>query len=191
MKTNHLPNFSLGDVGKWATFLISAGSPPTSLQVLPSTQVASTWVVAAEGCGKSDAANCTETRGGTYDVINSKNFNVSGLYGLGDEVILGYDGTDVNGTYGYDKLEIQSNSASVSVDRQVIAAITTKEFYVGNLGLSSRPISFDSDNSNTSPSLLTSLKNQKLIPSLSYGYTAGASYRKMQWTTYGFATDNQ
>lgn len=85
----------------------------------------------------------------------------------------------MNGTYGYDTLALagSSGAANISVDHQVIAAIITDDFFVGNLGLSNQAINMTSS-ADSSPSFLTSLKNQNLIPTLSYGYTAGASYRK-------------
>ena len=105
---------------------------------------------------------------------------MNALYGLGDESNLGYQGNEYNGTYGFDTLAIQGKDANVSMDHQVIAAIEVEKFYVGNLGLSANPINFTTSAgaSDSSPSLLQSLKNQNRIPSLSYGYTAGASYRK-------------
>lgn len=159
--------------------MISAGTPPQQLQVLPSTEVASTWVVAPEGCNTGDAANCTEVRGGIYDDTKSSSWNVNDIYQLGAENNLGstYSGNEENGTYGYDTLSIHGKGANVSVNHQVIAAIETKTYFVGNLGLSPQPINF-TDSSDPSPSLLQSLKNENLIPSLSYGYTAGASYRR-------------
>ena len=170
---------SLGNDGAWSTFSISAGSPPQQLQVLVATEVASSWVVAPGGCDESDAANCTKTRGGVYDYSRSSSWNEKALYGLGDEANLGYSGDEYNGTYGYDDLEIQGKGANVSINHQVISAIETKAFFVGNLGLSPYPINFTVGTTvDSSPSLLASLKNENLIPSLSYGYTAGASYRK-------------
>jgi hypothetical protein len=47
----------------------------------------------------------------------------------------------------------------------------------GTFGLSPRPTNFTNFD-NPQPSYLTSLKSKNLIPSLSYGYTAGAPYRQ-------------
>lgn len=46
----------------------------------------------------------------------------------------------------------------------------------GLLGLRQNPSNL-TNNDNTIPSLMWSLKNQSMIPSISYGYTAGAYYR--------------
>ena len=86
----------------------------------------------------------------------------------------------MNGTYGFDTLGISevSGAATVPVNQQVIADIITKRFYVGTLGLNAAPINFStSDPTDSALSLLTSLKNQNSVPSRSFGYTAGASYR--------------
>ena len=84
------------------------------------------------------------------------------------------------GQFGYDTLGVpgQSGVANVSLEHQVVAGIATNTYYLGNLGLSSQNITFGTATSDSSPSFLGSLKNENLIPSLSFGYTAGASYRK-------------
>ena len=61
------------------------------------------------------------------------------------------------------------------MDQQVIAAIDTKDFYLGSLGLTPRPVNFTWDD--PTQSFLSTLKNQSIIPSLSFGYNAGAQYR--------------
>ena len=86
------------------------------------------------------------------------------------------------GTFGYDSLAIPTaNDANITLDQQLLSGVATKDYFVGSLGLSSRPISFGSRTPggppDTKQSLITSLKEKNLIPSLSYGYTAGASYR--------------
>ena len=171
---------SIGDDGPWPSFLITVGNPPQQLQVLVSTEVSSTWVVAPGGCGPAYPVNCTGARGGAYDSTKSSSWNGNALYSLGAESNLGnpYSATDQIGDFGYDTIGLpgQSGIANVSLDHQVIAAIETNNYYVGNLGLSSQNITF-TDN-DKSPSFLDSLRNENLIPSLSFGYTAGASYRK-------------
>ena len=171
---------SIGDNGPWSTFLINVGNPPQQLQVLVSTEVSSTWVVEPGGCGPDNPANCTGARGGAYDSTKSSTWNVNAFYALATETNLGspYNDEDQIGHFGYDTIGVpgQSGVANVSLDHQVIAGIGTNNYYVGNLGLSSQNITFGS--TDTSPSFLASLKNEKLIPSLSFGYTAGASYSK-------------
>ena len=89
-----------------------------------------------------------------------------------------------NAYYGFDTLALGAPGANLpSLDNQIIAGIATNNYWLGYLGLSPLPFNFSSQNDATSmrdpqPSFLSSLKNQSLIPSLSWGYTAGASYRK-------------
>ncbi len=174
---------SLGDDGSWSTFLINVGAPPQELHVLASTDVAATWVIAPDGCQSGDASNCTTARGGTFDSNKSTSWKTKGMFGLLGETNLGYSGNDVNGTFGFDTLGIPGKSgvANVSSDDLVLAAIATREFFVGNLGLSTQPVNF-TDAGDSTPSFLNSLKNQNLIPSVSFGYTAGASYSKSSMT---------
>lgn len=180
--TDNLYLCSIGDDGPWSSFLINVGSPPQQLQVLVSTDVSSTWVVAPGGCGPAYPVNCTGARGGAYDSTKSSTWNVNALYALGAETNLGnpYSATTEIGDFGYDTLGVsgQSGAANVSLNHQVIAAIETNTYYLGSLGLSSQNITFTADSSDTSASFLGSLRNENLIPSLSFGYTAGASYRK-------------
>jgi hypothetical protein len=88
-----------------------------------------------------------------------------------------------NAYYGFDTLTLGLPGADLpSLDNQIIAGIATNNYWLGYLGLSPIPFNFSSQNDATSmrdpqPSFLSSLKNQSLIPSLSWGYTAGASYR--------------
>jgi len=98
-------------------------------------------------------------------------------WSLNEEAVLGIPQNDA-GNYGYDVLGIQlhgSSGGGVTLKDQVIAGIATNHFYIGNLGLAPRKPAFgDSQN----PSFLKSLKNENYIPSLAYGYTAGAFYSK-------------
>ena len=149
------------------------------MQVLASTQVASTWVVAPNGCTSSDASNCTQARGGSFDTTKSSSWTSKGAYQLDAEVNLGYTGNSLNGTYGFDTLAISEvTGPTVSVQHQVFADMITKQFFLGTLGLNAAPINFStSDPTDSAVSLLASLKSQNSIPSQSFGYTAGASYK--------------
>lgn len=157
--------------------------------MLVSTEVPSTWVVAPGGCGPNYPVNCTGARGGAYDSSKSSTSNVNALYTLTAETNLGspYSATTQIGNFSYDTLGVpgQSGVANVSVDHQVIASIDTNTYYLGNLGLSSQNITFNADSGNTAPSFLGSLRNENLIPSLAFGYTAGASYRKAAFRVIG------
>ena len=58
----------------------------------------------------------------------------------------------------------------------MLTGIATKDFYIGSLGITSRPVNF-TNFTDPFPSMLGTLWNNKQIPSLSFGYTAGAIYQ--------------
>ena len=97
-----------------------------------------------------------------------------GNFPLMEESNLGLDPTS---QYGYDTVGAgpTPDSGLTITDKTVVAGITNEPFYLGTLGL--KPSNSSRFNSST-PSFMTLLKDEGLIPSLSYGYTAGAIYRK-------------
>ena len=157
--------------------MIRVGTPGQDLFVTASTTVPETWVVLDDGCIASDPPSCPEDRGRTFKKNASSTWQGKRIYGLGVELNLGYR-TDNAGDYGFDTLALgYRGSGGPSLDGQVIAGIATKDFYLGSIGLTPRPINFTAED--TSPSLLSNLKSENLIPSLSFGYSAGAYYRRL------------
>lgn len=157
------------------------GSPPQEVEVFPSTEIQETWVVLKTACFNT-SSNCTDLRGGVFNPSNSSTWAPKGgLFELGAEDNLGFttnQGPDADiGLFGFDTLGLDvPGGNNISLKQQVVVGLNTTHFYRGNLGLASRPIVFG--DTTTSPSFLQSLKDFGLIPSLSYGLTAGASYRK-------------
>lgn len=171
-------SFSQGNDGSWSSLNISVGTPPQIQEVLAATQIPEIWVIEPEGC--TDPSNCTDTRGGPFDKIKSSSWITKAPYALGAESNLGYTANYDNGNYGFDAVGVgKPGAGNVSVDGQVVAGILTNDFWLGNLGLASRPMIFGSDN-DPRPSFISSLQNRSLIPSLAYGFTAGAYYRKIR-----------
>lgn len=168
---------SLGVDGAWSPFFVKVGSPPTKLRLLASTQIPESWVVLPLGC-PNDVLNCSDARGGTFDPKGSKTWQEKGTLPLGSEYNLGFSAANFdNGDYGFDTVQLGlPGQGNASLEHQLIAGIATNDFWVGNLGLASRNLIFP-DNSQAS-GLLSQLRSNNLIPSLSYGFTAGASYRK-------------
>ena len=157
--------------------MISVGTPPKEIRVLASTQVPETWVVLTAGCIPEDPSNCNDTRGGLFDASASNTWQDIIITTLNAELNLGYNNNSDAGDYGYDTLALGSSATGgVSLKHQVVAGIATKDFYLGNLGLSAQAINI-TDSNNPQPAPIKALKTQDLIPSLAYGYTAGASYR--------------
>lgn len=69
------------------------------------------------------------------------------------------------------------SSGGVSLPNQIVAGIAAKDYLLGVLGLGIQPTSFSSS-STPVKTFVQQLRDNKLIPSLSYGYTAGASYQQ-------------
>jgi hypothetical protein len=71
-----------------------------------------------------------------------------------------------------------ANSGGPTFQNQVIAGIVNPRLWVGRLGMDSKPSNF-SEFDNPQRSLIKTMKEENYIPSLSYGYTAGAYYSKL------------
>ena len=168
-----------GNDGPWSSFFIRVGNPAQNLRVLASTTVPETWVVLKSGCTDQDPSGCDLARGSLFNPNTSTTWQDQGLFSLGVETNLPYTGNYDNGDYGFDTLGLGLVGSGVIVNHSVVAGIATKDFFLGNLGLTPRPINFtEFDHPKTS--LLTNLRNANQIPSLTYGYSAGAKYRKKQ-----------
>lgn len=87
----------------------------------------------------------------------------------------GYLGLSPRGQHGIDTLQIGGDSNALVSSNNVVTGIPAQPFFLGSIGLKY---------STQSPSLLDNLKKQKLIPSLSYGYTTGALYRMYRHHTF-------
>lgn len=91
---------------------------------------------------------------------------------LGLDPQLGFTG---DGKYGFDNISL---SEGISVPSQVVGVINTTEYWLGFFGLGVEPTNFTSADK---PTFLDSMvETMSLIPSHSYGYTAGAYYRKLR-----------
>jgi hypothetical protein len=167
-----------GNDGLWSTFAIQVGTPAQSFRVLPSTAGQETWIPVPEGCTLADPRDCSHLRGASHTLFHS---NISSTWkelGISELLLdkeLGYEG---NGLYGLDTVSLQvPKSNGVTLQSQVIAGIATNDFYLGSFGIGPKPSNFTSLDYPISSSM-QSLKSQEKIPSISYGYTAGASYRE-------------
>lgn len=97
-----------------------------------------------------------------------------GLYHLSPEGNLGIMAT---GNFGYDSLGLGAQgTGGPVVNHQLVGTIATSSYWLGVLGLDSKSSNLSSFDSPV-PSLMANLKQSGSIPSLSFGYTAGAPYR--------------
>ncbi|KAL8998091.1 MAG: hypothetical protein Q9169_002784 [Polycauliona sp. 2 TL-2023] len=121
-----------------------------------------------------------DSRGGLFSPNASTTWENVGNFALDVEKNLrNYSTNWDHGNYGFDTLALgYLGSGGPTVESSVIAGLNTKDFYLGSIGLSPQPINFTATD-NPAPSLLGNLKQRNQIPSLSYGYSAGAPYRKL------------
>ena len=130
-------------------------------------------MVLSEGCVTGDPKNCPDLRGGQFKPNDSSTWQAVDFYELGLETNLGNTDT---GAFGFEKIGLDwQGSGGPVLDHQIVAGIATQEFFVGLFGLTPRPTNFTTFN-DPQPSFMESLYNKSLIPSLSWSYTAGASY---------------
>ncbi|EPS36985.1 hypothetical protein H072_9435 [Dactylellina haptotyla CBS 200.50] len=174
-----------GRDGPWSSFALQVGTPPQIVKALVGTGSNLQMVVLPEGCqAPEDSLTCPTLRGGEFFTNesstweNNTRYSTDSIYALGVESRLGFDG---NGLYGFDTLTLDwQGSGKPTIYNQSIAAIATKDFFLGVLGLNPRPTNFSDDFNNPVPSYLQNLRSNNFIPSLSWSYTAGNQYRSDQ-----------
>ncbi|KAG9847458.1 acid protease, partial [Aureobasidium melanogenum] len=158
--------------GTWSSFNLSVGVPAQEVRLLPSWQSFQTLVVAPEGCSAySNYNDCVNSRGQVFNLSQSTNWSYVGLFEFGIEQNLNLVG---NAYYGYDRI-VLDDSNHTTVEGATVGAFAVSDFWLGSLGLNPKPTNW-SDTS-YGVSLMTKLKGQDAIPSISFGYTAGAPYR--------------
>ncbi|KAL9101347.1 MAG: hypothetical protein Q9163_003394 [Psora crenata] len=162
-----------GNDGPWSSFTLQVGTPIQDVRVFISTASPNTWVVHQDGCHPSDSS-CPQARGGTFNPSTSTSWEQDGSYQFSFNQSLGLN---VQGVFGNDTLGLgfQGGGGPILKD-QIIAAHSSEELYLGIFGLNPSSTNF-TETDRGRPSYLSSLKSQNLIPSLSYGYTAGNQYR--------------
>ena len=165
------------------------GNPATEVRVLISTAGCNTWVIQSEGCpsgapGINPTMTCAQSRGELFSPSLSTTWSPLGNYSQGVEANLGYN-TVVG--YGLDTVALGFNNdtGGPTLQGQVVAGVESYLFYTGLFGLNNQPSNFTASNDEFNltdtkpyPSFLTTMRNQSLIPSLSWAYTAGAIYSK-------------
>ncbi|KAL9617202.1 MAG: hypothetical protein Q9160_008007 [Pyrenula sp. 1 TL-2023] len=166
-----------GNDGPWSTFFLGIGTPPQYLHVMISLTVTQPLLVLSEGCTSADLPTCPLHRGGLFLRNQSSTWRDHGLYELDIEKNLGFFG---NALFGYDSLLTGlPGTGAIPLKEQVVAGIAAKGFYLGLWGIGPRPINLTSLD-NPYPSMMSTLKDENIIPSVSFGYTAGARYQLKQ-----------
>jgi hypothetical protein len=174
----------IGNDGRWSSFVLRVGTPSQDFHVLPASRSGEAYIPIADGCSEDNSTDCGALRG-AYDfngrpsngfVANaSSSWHELGIYDMDIRPELGFN---ANALYGRDNLGFMiENSGGARLPNQVIAAVTEPDVYVGMLGLGLKAANF-SELESPQPSMIQSMKDEGNIPSLSYGYTAGAYYSK-------------
>ncbi|KUJ09801.1 acid protease [Mollisia scopiformis] len=169
-----------GNDGPWSSFEIQVGTPAQNLQVFISTSVYQTLVVAPEGCISFDPSNCAVLRGGEFYLNASSTWSTntanlsSNIYPLLVDTQLGYNG---RAELGFDVVTLGwKGSGGPTLQNQTVGGFAAKDTYLGLFGISPRASNFTTFD-NPIPSYVQNLRNQSLIPSISWAYTAGNQYR--------------
>ncbi|KAI0152472.1 acid protease [Hypoxylon sp. NC0597] len=156
--------------GNWSSIGLFVGEPAQEINVTISTSLSEIWVVESGGCGPT--SHCTEARGGVYNTSASQSWSPLGAWQLG----LDYLGLGGNGDYGMETVVVYDSVRrwQTSFNKQLVAGINETGYYTGFFGLGITPGRF---NNVVAQSPIAALVEQDgIIPSHSYGYTAGAYY---------------
>ncbi|KAL9032870.1 MAG: hypothetical protein Q9214_007777, partial [Letrouitia sp. 1 TL-2023] len=165
--------------GNWSSFGLRAGSPFQKFEVLISTKSTFTLLVDPVGCEPSDftAENCPFYRGGIFDSNKSTTWQYEGSFTLYLEENLGPKFND-SPNFGFEKVSLGSSNTTggPTLASQVVGTYGINAFYNGLFGLNNQVTNFTSL-TDSHPSFISTLLSERLIPSLSWSYTAGAYYR--------------
>lgn len=105
----------------------------------------------------------------------SSTWSPNGLWQLQNERNLGIF---ANGLFGNDTIGLGiQGSGGPTLQNQILATIGTEHFYLGMFAVNPKRTNYTGVTEQGQASYMTSLKEQNLIPSVSFGYTAGAPYR--------------
>ena len=161
--------------GNWSSFQLAIGTPPQDVHTFVSWSIYQTWAVGYKGCYyASDFTACARTRGGIYNESDSSTFDKKGIYNTWTGSALGLYG---NAIFGFDTVSLQGPEGSgPTLSDTLVGEFAQTYYYYGIFGINPKPTNFSSFSDGT-PSYMTLLKEQKYIPSVSFGYTAGARYR--------------
>ncbi|KAF2654312.1 acid protease [Lophiostoma macrostomum CBS 122681] len=172
--------------GSWNSLALRLGGPEQFTRAFVSTASQQTWAINPLACQYNDTdssgqavlkfdTTCFESRGRTFNLSASTSWNQQGYYQLWLEKSLNLSG---NGLYGNDTVGIgQPGEEGPTLLNQTIGTLITDNFWLGLFGINPKPTNF-STFADPTPSYMTNLFEQKKIPSVAWGYTAGAQYRE-------------
>lgn len=169
-----LINAREGNDGPWSSFALRVGTPAQDVRVFISTISQVSWIVLdGQGCVIGDGT-CATARGGLFNRNTSSTWNPNGFWQLGNERNLGIF---ANGLYGNDTIGLgYQGSGGPTLENQILATIGTEQFYLGMFAVNPKTTNLTGVEQGQA-SYMTTLQQQNLIPSVSFGFTAGAPYR--------------
>ncbi|KAF2260029.1 acid protease [Lojkania enalia] len=178
--------------GSWNSFALRIGEPSQFARVFISTASQQTWAIHATAClvNQTDPEtnqtvevvdnDCRDSRGWTFNLTESTTWDEIGFYKLWTEKNLGLVG---NGQYGYDTVGFgQPGEEGPTLKNTTVGTLITPNFWLGHFGVNSKSTNFSAF-TDPSPSYISYLFRQKHIPSVAFGYTAGAQYRTTDFTS--------
>ncbi|KAF2432156.1 acid protease [Tothia fuscella] len=176
-----------GNDGPWSSFALSIGSPEQTIRVLASTSLPEIFVISSEGptsigeCPTNTTTgllfngsyDCYNSRGGLFNLTASTTYHPEQAYNVGDYPAFGY--RNITAPSGSDALTLSSSSdTTIILQRMGLAQLSDlNSSWLGLLGLDSGQMK------NSRPSLIQNLKLANVIPSMSFGYTAGSVNRNV------------
>jgi hypothetical protein len=194
-----------GNDGQWSTFIINAGSPPQQFHAVISTSGLGTWLVDNTACDVSrdptvaSHIDCQTSRGSQtntgWSTGNSSTYQRLGNYVLElndaiplatafgtSPVSVNYTGAVFNSSasLGRDRVGLLSNDQNgvpITANGTLVYGVDDQSFWLSTIGIGNGNQQLD-QNPAVFPSFLDSLANGSIIPSKSWGYTAGAYYSK-------------
>lgn len=168
--------FRDGNDGPWSSFVFQIGSPPQAIRLLPSTSTSAVLAMIPQTCSNQVPGSCSKARGTFLNISASSTWEKLGAFNIANYAgqFLGYGG---GAEYGLDNITLGwPGGGGIGLTDQTIGGCGSGDYYTGIFGLSSEPNNFTDVNA-PKPSLLGSMKEQHLVSSSSYAYTAGAYYR--------------
>jgi hypothetical protein len=165
-----------GDDGPWSSFSIQAGTPAQTYRVFVSTAISALWLILPMGC-PANVATCPGERGNLYNTSASSTWREEG-----NRTLLIGEHLNINaaGTFGNDTVGL--GIGGPVLQNQVVAGIATGQFWLGMLGINPKATNYTPTDPGQ-PSFMTTLRQQNLIPSIAYGYTAGNQYSELRTLT--------
>jgi hypothetical protein len=176
--------------GQWTSFSIQAGGQRSQiLRLYPSFSLSEVYAIHPNGCPDNSTFNgfsCDLSRGGIYNHSASLTYVDGSKYKLGDYATFRNYGFDqLTGLLGWESFKLSLPKAQddqtthPDIEHVVIAQISDyKLSWLGLFGLDIRPSNLSELGGRQSPqaNILSTLKRQNMIPSLSWAYTAGSRW---------------